>query len=198
MSNIFLSTSFIYLASKDAGCQMDVTDEGDQEQQDCNNNIYGMTPTSLIANIAIVSGLLSAFLMPIAGAMIDFTPYRRETGILSAIFMIAIQAIQIGTVQATWFPMAILQAIAGFLYQVQVLATFAYLPEIARSVGQTKLTYCTYIHLTMLYFPLHLLSFSLTYTTINISSIYLYNCSIYFPGSLSGYHHCDWVATSFQ
>jgi MFS-type transporter involved in bile tolerance (Atg22 family) len=154
MSNIFLSTSFIYLASVDVGCQMNVMtttteeDNGDNNpindnNNGCNQNVYGMTPASLIANIAIVSGLLSAFLMPLSGAMIDYTPYRREVGILSAFFMIAIQAIQIGTVQATWFPMAILQAIAGFLYQVQVLATFAYLPEIARSVGQTKLTYCT-------------------------------------------------------
>jgi hypothetical protein len=96
-----------------------------------------------IKDTLMFSARYYAFLMPLSGAMIDLTPHRREVGILSAFFMIAIQAIQIGTVQATWFPMAILQAIAGFLYQVQVLATFAYLPEIARSVGQTKLTYCT-------------------------------------------------------
>jgi MFS-type transporter involved in bile tolerance (Atg22 family) len=32
--------------------------------------------------------------------------------------------------------MAILQAIAGFVYQVQVVTTFAYLPEMAREVGE--------------------------------------------------------------
>lgn len=32
--------------------------------------------------------------------------------------------------------MAILQAIAGFVYQVQVVSNYAYLPEIAREVGQ--------------------------------------------------------------
>jgi len=36
--------------------------------------------------------------------------------------------------------MAVLQAIVGFIYQVEVLATFAYLPEIARAVGETIMT----------------------------------------------------------
>lgn len=39
--------------------------------------------------------------------------------------------------------MAILQAIAGFIYQVEVLATYAYLPEIARAVGEKIMTQFT-------------------------------------------------------
>jgi MFS-type transporter involved in bile tolerance (Atg22 family) len=101
-----------------------------------------MLPASLVANIAILSGVLSALLMPIAGAMVDYTPYRRRLGCVSAFLMILIQAIQIGTVSQTWFPMSILQGLAGFLYQVQVLATYAYLPDIARSVGESTMTRC--------------------------------------------------------
>ena len=56
--------------------------------------------------------------------------------------MIVVQAVQIGTVSATWFPMAILQAITGFFYQIQVLATYAYLPDISRAVGETKMCKC--------------------------------------------------------
>jgi MFS-type transporter involved in bile tolerance (Atg22 family) len=41
--------------------------------------------------------------------------------------------------------MAILQAIAGFLYQVQVVTTYAYLPEIARVVGEKVMTRYTSI-----------------------------------------------------
>jgi MFS-type transporter involved in bile tolerance (Atg22 family) len=139
MSNIFLSSSFIYLASKDAGCvdaEGVVTDE-------CNIKVHGQRPSALVANIAVISGLLSAFLMPISGAMVDYTPYRKQVGVGAALLMTLIQAIQIGTVPATWFPMSILQAISGFLYQVEILATYAYLPDIYRVVGRTVMTKCT-------------------------------------------------------
>lgn len=141
MSNIFLSTSLIYLASEEAGC----LDEEGKVIEDCNNKTHGFQPPSLIANIAVISGLLSAFLMPYFGAVVDYTPHRRAVGIGAALLLIVIQAVQIGTVSATWFPMIILQAIAGFIYQVEVLATYAYLPEIARAVGEKIMTQCEFV-----------------------------------------------------
>lgn len=146
MSNIFLSTSLLRLASLEAGCQF--FDEDDTiETPDCTTKIYGFRPSSLITNIAIISGLMAAFTMPLVGALIDFTPHRRKVGIISAMLMLVIQAIQIGTVQSTWFPMAMLQAIAAFIYQVQVLATYAYLPDLASKVGQSSMTKFTSIFL---------------------------------------------------
>ncbi|KAI2503704.1 Vacuole effluxer Atg22-like protein [Fragilaria crotonensis] len=136
MSNIFLSTLLIFLASEAAGC----LDKNGKVADSCETSVYGMRPASLVANIAILSGVLSALLMPIAGAMVDYTAYRRTLGCVSAFLMILIQAIQIGTVLQTWFPRSVLQGIAGFLYQVQVLATYAYLPDIARSVGESSMT----------------------------------------------------------
>ena len=135
MSNIFLSSSLIYLASDEAGCIKD-----NVVIEDCVNTTHGFQPPSLIANIAVISGLLSAFLMPIIGAIVDYTPYRRATGIAAAALLCVIQCTQIATIAATWFPMAVLQAIAGFIYQVEVLATYAYLPEIARAVGEKLMT----------------------------------------------------------
>ena len=137
MSNIFLSTSLIFLASKEAGC---LTEDGDEVLDSCDEKVKGSSPTALIANIAVVSGVLSALFMPVAGACIDYTHHRRNTGIMSALLMILIQITQIGTISKTWFAMAILQAIAGFLYQVQVLATYAYLPEMSRQVGEERMT----------------------------------------------------------
>lgn len=137
MSNIFLSTSLIFLASKEAGC---LNEEGDELLDECNEKVFGFKPVSLISNIAIISGVLSALFMPIAGAMIDYTPYRRQVGICVVTLMVLIQGVQVGTVSSTWFAMAILQAVAGFLYQVQVLAVYAYLPDIATTVGQQTMT----------------------------------------------------------
>jgi hypothetical protein len=47
--------------------------------------------------------------------------------------------------QTTWFAMAILQAIAGFLYQIQVVSAYSYLPEMARDVGQKSMNTYTAI-----------------------------------------------------
>ena len=153
MSNVFLSSSLIYLASDAAGC----VDENSKVVDNCESSVYGMRPAALIANIAIFSGVLSALLMPFAGALVDYTPYRRRIGIVVASLMILIQAVQIGTVSQTWFAMSVLQGIAGFLYQVQVLATYAYLPEIARAVGESTMTHCK--HSNMLNFiPVKMLS----------------------------------------
>jgi len=157
MSNIFLATALIKLAEDAAGCNDEenkshnhnatmafnetmLNDDTEVDDDECKLKIYGFQPTSLITNIAVISGLMSAFLMPVIGSIVDFTSYRRMVAIFGASTMVLIQAIQIGTGPKTWFFMAILQAIAGFLYQVKILALYAYLPDIARDVGQLKMT----------------------------------------------------------
>jgi MFS-type transporter involved in bile tolerance (Atg22 family) len=139
MSNIFLSTAFIYLASYQAGC----VDEEGVVDDDCDGRVHGMKAGSLIANIAVISSVLSALFMPLAGAMIDCTRHRRGIGILTVSSMVVIQGVQVWLNHDTWFAMAILQALAGFLYQIQVLCVYAYLPEIARAVGEKSMTNCT-------------------------------------------------------
>jgi len=134
MSNIFLSTSFLYLASQDADCLTDgVIDKG------CDTRVYGFLPISFITNIAVISGLISAFCMPVIGAIVDYTDYRTSVGIAASALICIIQAIQIGTVLETYFVMAILQAIGGFFFQVLVLAVYSFLPYIARKVGEENM-----------------------------------------------------------
>lgn len=133
MSNIVYSTALIELASKDAGCSEDNDDV-------CDLKVYGFKPSSLISSIAILSGLLSAFFMPMIGAVVDFTPHRRLTGLLAAVLIIVIQTVQAFLYDNTWFIMAVLQGIAGFVYQVLLLTLFAYLPDISRKVGEEKMT----------------------------------------------------------
>jgi len=129
MSNIFLSTAIIRLAEMELGCVGDDVECG---------KIHGFKPSSLLALSATVSGILSAFLLPFIGAIVDFTPNRHLLGVISAIVIVAIQAIQIYTVESTWFPMAILQSINGFVYQSASLAAYGYLPEISASLEEKK------------------------------------------------------------
>lgn len=137
MANIFISGSILWLASNEAGCFEDgkSTNEGS-----CNLRVHGFKPSSILTNIATIAGLLSAFFMPIFGAIVDFLPYRRLAGVITAIIITIIQGVQIYTVEDTWLIMAILQGFAAFFYQLQIVSVYAYLPDIAREVGHAKMT----------------------------------------------------------
>ncbi len=131
MSNVFLSRALIKLAENAAGC-------GDDDGV-CDSLIYGFRPSSLVTLIGTVSGLMAAFLLPIVGAIVDYTKHRKMLGATTATLLIAIQAAQIYTVQSTWFLMAILQAINSFFYQALTLSAYAYLPEIKQIVGEATM-----------------------------------------------------------
>jgi len=130
-ANIFISTSLLYLASEQAGC----TNENN-ETFDCDAKVYGFQPSSLITNIAAIAGILAAVTNPVIGAIVDYTDHRHSVGLYSCVALILIQAIQVYTVSSTWFPMAILQAVAAFLYQIVITTTYAYFPELSDEVGE--------------------------------------------------------------
>lgn len=130
-SNFILGSTLIYLAESEIGC----------EDGDCGDRkVYGFKPSSLLTLSATVSALLSAFLLPIVGAIVDYTSHRRRLGICTALLLMTIQAVQIGTNQSTWFIMLILQSINGFLYHTITLTGNAYLPEIASLETDDKAT----------------------------------------------------------
>lgn len=138
-----VNAALLELASAAAGCPTDselqkMETDGlieDANDYECTGKVYGQNPLSLISNIAVVTGLLSAFFMPIIGVICDFTHYRRFVGIAVTLIFAIIQAVQIGIGTGTWFAMAILQSIAGFLFSVIIMTTLAYLPEICEVVG---------------------------------------------------------------
>jgi UMF1 family MFS transporter len=129
MSNIFLATAIIYLARTDIGCE---------EVGSTCSTVYGFKPSSLITLVATASGIMSAFLLPYIGAIVDYTPKRKLLGIVSTITFIIIQAVQIGISQNTWFIMTILQAFNGFFYQVNEMCILAYLPEIDEQLNDER------------------------------------------------------------
>jgi MFS-type transporter involved in bile tolerance (Atg22 family) len=136
VSTVVVNAALLELASAAAGCPKgDASDAADTE---CTGTVYGQNPLSLISNIAVVAGLLSAFFMPFIGVILDFTPYRRFVGILVAIVFTLIQATQIAIGEKTWFAMAILQSFSGFCFTIMITTTLAYLPEICEQVGRLK------------------------------------------------------------
>eukprot|EP00339_Tiarina_fusa_P001225 CAMPEP_0117083372 /NCGR_PEP_ID=MMETSP0472-20121206/58701_1 /TAXON_ID=693140 ORGANISM="Tiarina fusus, Strain LIS" /NCGR_SAMPLE_ID=MMETSP0472 /ASSEMBLY_ACC=CAM_ASM_000603 /LENGTH=527 /DNA_ID=CAMNT_0004811973 /DNA_START=49 /DNA_END=1632 /DNA_ORIENTATION=+ len=140
MSNVFLSTAFIYLASEEAGC---IDEETGRIITTCENRVYGFYPSSFVTdygfypssfvtNIATIAGLLTAFVLPVFGAIIDFTANRRLVGRWVAAFIVLIQGAQISVSSRTWFPMAILQAIVAALFEIHYLLAMSYLPDVVR------------------------------------------------------------------
>mmetsp|Transcript_20149 Transcript_20149/g.43767 ORF Transcript_20149/g.43767 Transcript_20149/m.43767 type:complete len:548 (-) Transcript_20149:358-2001(-) len=146
MSNIVVNAALLELALDAAGCPtgedlkaMEAEGTIDSAADyECTGTVYGQNPLSLISNIAVVTGLLGAFFMPMIGVILDFTPYRRFVGILISVIFTMIQAVQIGIGPKTWFPMAILMTLAGFCYTIMILTAFAYLPEICEKAGQQE------------------------------------------------------------
>lgn len=127
------------LAQRAAGCptgeELMAMDDADY---DCTNKVYGQNPLALISNIAVITGLLSAFFMPIIGVILDLTSYRKFVGVAFSMLFTCIQIIQIAISAKTWFPMAILQSIGGFCFSGMIMTSLAYLPEICEAVGQEK------------------------------------------------------------
>ena len=94
MANIFLFQSLLYLASEAAGCS--------EEDIVCDKEIYGLKPASWVSNIQTFTSIGASLTMPLFGAIVDFTNYRRAVGIATAAIMTAIQGVQIYTVSSTW------------------------------------------------------------------------------------------------
>lgn len=122
---VFVSSDLLRLAKKAAGCEA-----ADDEGEECNNKVYGMRPSSILANIMMVVGLLSAVVMPFIGSIIDHTKYRRTVGRLSAAFMSFTILLQELVMEKHWFFAAILQVVVSFSYSVHLVAVYAYLPEL--------------------------------------------------------------------
>ena len=141
MAAIFLGTAVIFLASKEVGC-VEVNEETGEEGilEDCDEKVYGtFSPAALITNVATIAGVMIALILPVVGAIIDYTPYRWTVGVGCAILLVITNFVQIFTNAKTWFAMALLQVLEAVLFQVQVVASIAYLPEITREMGERSM-----------------------------------------------------------
>lgn len=119
---VFVSSDILRLAKAAAGCV--------DAEEECTGRIYGMRPSSVLANIVMVVGLLSAFLMPLIGSIIDHTKYRREVGSFSAGFMSFTILLQMVVLEDFWLLAAFLQVVVAFSYTVHLCSVYAYLPEL--------------------------------------------------------------------
>jgi UMF1 family MFS transporter len=139
MSSLFLGPALLQLASEAAGC----TDE-----EECDAKIYGFRPSSLLSNISIVAGLLASLLLPIFGAIVDHTQYRRPVGAYSAAALTVVKGVETMVGKDTWFYVALLQIVSSLLYYFHITATYAYTSELS-SDGTKQAAFNTYFFVVL-------------------------------------------------
>ena len=157
MSSIFLGPALLQLATAAATTCIASADDDSVVTASADATgtchvarIYGMKPSSLLSNIAVVTGLLASCSMPLVGAIVDHTSYRKQLGTYTAYALALVKGIEaILLTSTTWFAVACLQVLSGWLFYAHVVATYAYTSELTQdTTQQTK--YNTYFF-TVLY-----------------------------------------------
>lgn len=125
----FLGTALIRIAKEAAGCPTEPP-EGETTIPECNEKVYGIKPSSLLTTYTMIVGVASACLLPLMGAIIDYTPHRLRVGrSLSTLFTVLILP-TIFLNEDNFFGIAIIQVIISFTGWAQTAISYAYLPEL--------------------------------------------------------------------
>jgi MFS-type transporter involved in bile tolerance (Atg22 family) len=140
MSSLFMGPALLTLANEEAQASCDSRGE--------DARIYGMKPSSLLSYIAIVTGVLTALILPLFGAIVDHTPYRRQVGLWSAFVLLLIKGAETAVSSRTWVIVAVLQIVSGSLYYVHTSATWAYTSELTDNHKQ-QASYNTYYFIVL-------------------------------------------------
>eukprot|EP00587_Corethron_hystrix_P016831 CAMPEP_0113329854 /NCGR_PEP_ID=MMETSP0010_2-20120614/21197_1 /TAXON_ID=216773 ORGANISM="Corethron hystrix, Strain 308" /NCGR_SAMPLE_ID=MMETSP0010_2 /ASSEMBLY_ACC=CAM_ASM_000155 /LENGTH=150 /DNA_ID=CAMNT_0000192121 /DNA_START=77 /DNA_END=526 /DNA_ORIENTATION=- /assembly_acc=CAM_ASM_000155 len=92
-SNVYLGAAIVEMAMVEAGCD---------GQGQCDKQIFGFKATSILTNLQLYVGLISAIFMPFVGAIVDNTRFRWHVGAITAAIMVCINAFQIAVWSKLW------------------------------------------------------------------------------------------------
>jgi len=125
----FLFPALMALANEAAGCPADPSVE-------CNERVYGIKPSSLLTTVHTIVAVCAAPLMPLMGAMVDYTSRRLLIGRILSLSFLALLFPQIFVSKQTWFALAIVLVVLFFIFIFQMVAAYAYLPELTTQEDQ--------------------------------------------------------------
>lgn len=125
-AGVFVSVAVLRLANEEAGCPPDA----DGVFVACEGRVYGLRPSSVIAVLSTISGLVSAAFMPYAGAIVDHTPHRRLFGAsMAAMAMLSMLGLAFIS-HLSWFYLTVICMPLGALaYNGHTLARWSYVRE---------------------------------------------------------------------
>ena len=129
-ASLFMGPALLELAQQQATATTDggcTTQQQQQHAEEC--TVYGFRPSSLLTNLAVVSGLGSAILLPYAGALVDHTPHRRAVGAYAGLALVVVKGIEVLVSSHTWLYITFLQFVSALLFYVHLVAFYAYVSE---------------------------------------------------------------------
>mmetsp|Transcript_4263 Transcript_4263/g.9456 ORF Transcript_4263/g.9456 Transcript_4263/m.9456 type:complete len:558 (+) Transcript_4263:314-1987(+) len=95
------------------------------------NKIHGIKASSLLTVASLIVGLIAAVTMPLMGAIVDHTKYRKALGSVSAFVVVVAVGGQLALNANTWFAVFILEIIGGYFLIMHQVVTMAYLPDLS-------------------------------------------------------------------
>jgi UMF1 family MFS transporter len=146
MSSMFLGPALLELANDAA--QLACLESGSEESCGDDAKIYGFRPSSLLSNIAILSGVACSVALPFIGALVDHTPYRRQVGAYSALALVVVKASEVMVGEHTWLLVAMLQVFSAIFFSFHNTSTYAYTSDLAPDAG-TQSYYNSHLYVIM-------------------------------------------------
>lgn len=127
----FLMPAILVLARENAGC--------DPDDRDCSNDTtYGIKPGSVLTTTQTVVSVLASPLLPLMGAIVDYTPHRLRIGRILSTSFCAFLFPLIFISSTTWFALSILIICIFLLFEFQMVMSYAYLPELTPNEGELR------------------------------------------------------------
>ena len=125
----FVGVSLIHIATVNAGCAVEIP-EGETRIPPCNERVYGIKPSSVLTTYNMVIGVGSTVLLPLLGAIVDYTPHRLLAGRITSALFVVLMIPQLLISYDTFVLTAILQILISIMGWAQTAITYAYLPEL--------------------------------------------------------------------
>jgi hypothetical protein len=154
MSSIFLGPALLSLANIAAGCDSinnNNNSDGNNDTNDvveCTNTVYGFRPSSLLTNIAAISGVMGCIALPLFGSIMDHTSLRKQIGAATGMGIVVMKMMEwMGLLflggggednhpTNIWLYIAVLQIVSSVTFYVHLTAAYAYLSELTAQPSQ--------------------------------------------------------------
>eukprot|EP00536_Pseudo-nitzschia_multiseries_P010942 jgi/Psemu1/326233/estExt_fgenesh1_pg.C_3520006 len=130
LSSFFVGPALLKLASQQSIDNCESMDNYEKCMMD--PRIYGFKPSSLLTNMGAIASVVSVISLPLVGAAVDFTSYRRQVGMCTAFGLTLIKVLELGFGPNTWFFVACLQVLSSILFQIQKATMYAYSAELSK------------------------------------------------------------------
>jgi len=130
----FISPALVNLAKLEAGCEIEAPPEYAEDETyvlpECTGTVHGIKPSSLLTIMSSIVGISSAFIIPIMGAVVDYTDKRRYLGRWISVFYSGGILTLAFLNEDSWFALSIVLLVAVSIGWAQNMLFYAYLPEL--------------------------------------------------------------------